>query len=78
MMAHLELKRDKLKQYRKLAKLDTDQEFARALGVNPATVSRVLAGTSAPGSRFIAGLALVFGIALFEDLFAVVDDTIAA
>jgi len=77
MMAHLELRKDKLRQYRKLAKLDTDTEFASALGVNPATVSRVLNGTSAPGSRFIAGLAVVFGIDLFGDLFNVEDDNAA-
>ncbi|GAA5229212.1 helix-turn-helix domain-containing protein [Arthrobacter cryoconiti] len=74
MMAQLELRKDKLRQYRKLTKLDTDQQFATAIGVNAATVSRVLSGTSAPGARFIAGLVDVFGVELFGDLFNVLDD----
>lgn len=65
-------------QYRKFAALKgwrTDDQAARAVGVDPATLSRVLKGRSAPGSRFIAGVLSALPEVDFADLFEVVDDT---
>jgi transcriptional regulator with XRE-family HTH domain len=66
-------------QFRKLAKLKgwtSDDQAAKALGVNPATLSRVLHGRTAPGERFIAQVYDTFRPAgfTFEDLFEVVSD----
>jgi transcriptional regulator with XRE-family HTH domain len=54
--------------------LDSDQEFARRIGVDPATVSRVLNGKSEPGKKFLAGVLHAFGHRWFTELFQVVDD----
>lgn len=67
-------------QYRKFAALKgwrTDDAAASAIGVNPATLSRVLRGATAPGGtapgeRFIAGLLAALPEVEFEDLFEVV------
>lgn len=69
-------------QFRKFAKLkgwNSDDQAARALGVNPATLSRVLHGRTAPGERFIAACLHTFaGTLEFADLFEVVGDEDAA
>ena len=63
-------------QFRKFAKLKgwtSDDQAARELGVNPATLSRVLRGRTAPGERFIAACLSTFADSLeFSDLFEVV------
>lgn len=56
--------------FKKRAKAVTDTDFARAIGVDPAQVSRVLAGKAAPGPRFVAGAARAFGWHALKDLFA--------
>lgn len=58
--------------FKKRAKAVTDTDFARVIGVDPAQVSRVLAGKAVPGPRFIAGAARAFGWHALKDLFAVV------
>jgi transcriptional regulator with XRE-family HTH domain len=61
-------------QYRKFAKLKgwrNDDQAAQAIGVNPATLSRVLRGITAPGERFIAGVLLALPEVEFHDLFEV-------
>lgn len=73
-MATLRLRKDRLATYRRLAKIETDGKLAEQIGVHPATVSRILHGTQAPGPRFIAGLVVLFGTDLFADLFEVVTD----
>jgi transcriptional regulator with XRE-family HTH domain len=73
-LATLQLRPEGLAKIRKLAKIDTDKQLAEKIGLDPATVSRVLTGKSAPGPRFIAGLIDAFGIEWFADLFAVVPD----
>lgn len=65
-------------QYRKYCALKgwlTDDAAARAVGIDPATLSRVLTGRSAPGSRFIAGVLVALPEMEFADLFEVVTDT---
>ena len=74
MMATLKLRTDQLAKFRRLAGISTDDALAKRMGVNPATVSRVLRGTAVPGPRFIAGLIDVFGTECFTDLFEVVND----
>lgn len=74
-MATIRLRSEQLAKFRRLAGISTDDALAKAMGVNPATVSRVLRGTAVPGERFIAGLLLVFGVECFGDLFEVVNST---
>lgn len=69
----LRLRHMQLAKLRKLAKIDTDQELARVMGVNPATVSRVLQGKQAPGPKFMASLVQVFDGWDLDDLFEVVE-----
>ncbi|MFJ1510919.1 helix-turn-helix domain-containing protein [Cellulosimicrobium funkei] len=78
MGATLRLRKTKLASYRRLAGIDTDQELARRIDMDPSSVSRILKGNQAPGPRFIAGLVVIFGVDLFPDLFEVVeqDDTV--
>lgn len=51
---------EKLAAYRKAEGITSDAELARRMGVNPATVSRVLAGRNGPSTRFVAGLQRAF------------------
>jgi transcriptional regulator with XRE-family HTH domain len=79
-LATLALKPDGLSKIRKLARIDTDKQLAEMIGLDAATVSRVLTGKAAPGPKFIAGLLDAFGTEWFADLFAVVpgdEDTAA-
>jgi transcriptional regulator with XRE-family HTH domain len=74
-VAKLALRRDQLAKFRRIkGGLDTDAQFAEQIGVNPGQVSRVLKGTSAPGTRFIAGCLDLFGVECFADLFSVEPD----
>lgn len=62
-------------QYRKFAALKgwrTDDAASKAIGVDPATLSRVLKGRCAPGSKFIAGVLAALPEVEFADLFDVV------
>lgn len=74
MLATLALRQDGLNKIRKLAGLTTDKDLADRIGVDAATVSRVLKGTQAPGPKFIAGLIEAFGKEWFADLFDVMPD----
>lgn len=74
MLATLALKTDGLNKIRKLAGIETDKQLAELIGMDAATVSRVLGGKAAPGPKFIAGLIQVFGTEWFADLFVVVPD----
>lgn len=77
MAARVQLRVD---QFRKYAGLkwqgQSDEAKARAIGIDPATYSRVVNGKQAPGERFIAALLAAFardGLD-FADLFEVIDD----
>lgn len=72
MLSTLELRPEGLAKIRKLAHIDTDRQLAELIGMDAATVSRVLTGKAAPGPKFIAGLIGAFGPEWFTDLFAVV------
>lgn len=63
------------RQYEKFAKLKhwaTDEAAATAIGVNPATISRIRRGLTGPGERFIAGILAAIPEVEFADLFEVV------
>ncbi|GAB3227797.1 helix-turn-helix domain-containing protein [Mycolicibacterium hippocampi] len=60
-----------LTELRASTRTTTNEALARAIGVDTSTVSRVLAGTAAPGPRFIAGVLLTFGTARFSDVFTI-------
>ena len=51
--------------------LEDDGALARAMGVNPSSVSRVTNGKQQPGPRFIAGLCAALN-AKMTDLFEVI------
>jgi transcriptional regulator with XRE-family HTH domain len=70
-LATLRLKPEGLAKIRKLAGVSTDAQLAEKIGVDKATVSRVITGKAAPGPKFIAGLLNTFGIEWFSDLFLV-------
>ena len=72
-MPSLKIDQDGLARLRKQLGSPTNDALARKMKVDSATVSRVLSGKSAPGTRFIAGALLAFGTAWFSDLFQVVD-----
>lgn len=74
MVAQLKLREDNLAKFRRLAGIKTDDALAKRMGVDPATVHRVLRNKSVPGPRFIAGLMDVFGTECFSDLFELVND----
>lgn len=54
------LNTEQLAAYRKAEGITSDAELARRMGVDPATVSRVLAGRNGPSTRFMAGLQRAF------------------
>lgn len=78
MTATLRLRAQQLAKYRKLAGITTDDALARRMGVDPATVSRVLRGKQEPGSKFIAALVAAFPGMDLDDLFEVVTEKEAA
>jgi transcriptional regulator with XRE-family HTH domain len=62
-----------LQRLRKRAFIEDDKELARGLGVDPATVHRVLNGKNAPSAAFIAGALQLFGRSWFLELFTIVE-----
>jgi hypothetical protein len=52
----------------------TDAERARGLDLDPATISRVCAGTQRPGARFISACLDEFGALAYDLLFERVDE----
>ena len=73
-MAKLVIRRDALDEHKDIAGLRTDDQLARAAGIHPTQLSRVMSGRSEPGNKFIAGMLEVFGVDAFPMLFAVVSD----
>lgn len=75
MLAHIELRTDKLIDLRRVAGLELDAELARRMGINQSSLLRVIAGSSKPGIKFVAGLLHVFGGEhWFERLFVIAQD----
>lgn len=75
-MHRLRVKADELQRRRRAAGIaDTHIALASYIGVNHGTVSRIFAGKSAPGERFITALIKAFPGATIDDLFEIVDDS---
>jgi lambda repressor-like predicted transcriptional regulator len=75
-LAHIELRTDKLTDLRRVAGLESDAELARRIGIHQSSLIRVLTDQSKPGIPFVAGLLDVFGGAhWFERLFTIAQDT---
>lgn len=72
MVATLRLRSEQLTKLRRLAGITTDDALAKRMGVDPATVSRVLRGKQEPGPKFIAALVDAFPGFDLDDLFEVV------
>ena len=69
--ATLRVRWDVVNALREIKNLTDDGSLARAMGVNPSSVSRVTNGKQQPGPRFIAGLCVALN-AKMTDLFEVV------
>jgi transcriptional regulator with XRE-family HTH domain len=69
----LRLRIEHLTKMRTLAKLDTLESLATAMGTDPGNVSRVLSGKQSPGPKFMASLVRCFPGYDLDDLFEVVD-----
>ncbi len=74
-MAQILPRKEAIIERQRLLGITTAEELAARAEVHPTQMSRVLAGKSLPGNRFIAGLLHVFGDDRFQELFAVVPDT---
>ena len=72
MVATLRLRMDVLAKLRGTAGLKTDDALAKAMRMDPATISRVLRGKQEPGPRFIPALVSCFPGWDLDDLFEVV------
>lgn len=72
MTATLTLNTEALTEHRFRAGLTSDRALARAAGLDPANVHRVLKGTQDLGPRFMAGLVTAFPGVTLNDLFTVV------
>lgn len=77
MTTTLRLRTDQLEKMRRLAGIQTDAALAERMGVDPATVSRVLKGKNSPGPKFMAALVSCFPGFDLDDLFEVVTDNAA-
>lgn len=77
-MATLRFKQQGLRKLRKLGLVPTNGAFAEVIGVDTATVHRVLTGKLGPGGRFIAGCVIAFGYEWFSDLFEAIPDEAAS
>ena len=75
--ATLRVRWDVVNALREIKNLTDDGSLARAMGVNPSSVSRVTNGKQQPGPRFIAGLCVALN-AKMTDLFEVVAPEVAA
>lgn len=73
----LAINEDGLAQIRAEFRVVQDKDLADRLGVNKATVSRILQGKAAPGPQFIAAMLVAFPVK-FESIFdVVVEDELA-
>ena len=59
-MTRITIDTQQLSTYRDAEGITSNAELARRMGVDPATVSRVLAGRNGPSTRFMAGLRQAF------------------
>lgn len=74
-LAHIELRTDKLTDLRRVAGLESDAELARRMGIFQSSLARVISGDSKPGIKFVAGLLEVLGGEhWFEQLFYIAAD----
>jgi transcriptional regulator with XRE-family HTH domain len=77
-MSTLAINEEGLQSLRDEYKIVNDSELAERLQMNKGTVSRVLAGKSAPGPRFIASVLTSFPVK-FEDVFdSITDEPVTA
>ena len=74
MASHIRLRTRQFEKFCHLAKWTTNAERAKHIGVNESTVARILAGKTAPGETFIAGVLTAFPALEFADLFDVIAD----
>jgi len=74
----LRLRAGQLKKLRTVSGITTDAALAARMGMDPATVSRVLSGRAAPGPKFMAALVSCFPGWDLDDLFEVIEGDDAA
>ena len=73
-MPFLEVKHDGFEKLKRFGLVSSDRALAKLIGVDPATLSRVLRGKTEPTGKFIAGTIHALGMNWFEHLFEVVDE----
>jgi lambda repressor-like predicted transcriptional regulator len=78
MPARIHLRTAQFQKFCALKDWRTDDAKARAMGIDPATLSRVLKGRCAPGERFIAASLAALPEVEFSDLYEVVVEDEAA
>lgn len=66
----IRLQMDTIRELREAKGLETGQDLAAAMGVDQASVSRVMRGVSQPGPRFIAALCAALETPM-QQLFAI-------
>jgi len=64
----LALNRTKLNELRQAMGIQSDAEFARRIGVDPATLYRITTGRTKPSNEFMAGLKAAFPLVSLDDL----------
>ena len=69
----LKIRWDLVAALREVKGLDTDLKLARAMGINPGNLSRVIAGKQQPGPKFMASLCRALDASL-NVLFEIVDE----
>lgn len=69
-MAKLEVNQEGWARACERARLTTNSSVARHMGIDPATLSRVLSGKASPGAKFVTGALRTFGFAWFEEIFS--------
>jgi lambda repressor-like predicted transcriptional regulator len=72
MPARIHLRTAQFRKFCALKSWTTDDAKARAMGIDPATLSRVLKGRCAPGERFIAASLAALPEVEFADLYEVI------
>lgn len=66
------LNKNRLEELRKAHGIETNEDLARVIGVNTATLHRVTKGDVTPSNSFMARVAVAFPSTSFDQLFTIV------
>lgn len=74
MAAEVRLRVGQWRKFCAMRNWDSENQQAKALGVSPSTINRILKGTQRPSGEFIGAALVAFPHLEFSDLFEVVND----